>query len=203
MDNVKLQLSEVSILLDHSLSGEFCRWEELQKLCQRIFVLKTVEFEDGWTALPVVSISSYWQMITQIKIFYLITNLSVYIYNLTSDSKQLYINLSQLNKNLFEMDYIDDLTNVFINQWNMSRFKKRSRRFGLEWWLKETIIFYPTLKLSSNLYIATWIIKSLDIKNLVETYSFDSFVIFGFHDLFWILYFFSSYFYFIFFWWTI
>jgi len=34
--NVKLQLSEVWILLDHSLSSEFCRWEELQKLCQRI-----------------------------------------------------------------------------------------------------------------------------------------------------------------------
>jgi hypothetical protein len=73
------------------------------------------------------------------------------------------------------MDYVDDLIDVFINQWDMSRFKRRSNRFGLEWWLKETIIFYPTVKLSSNLYIATWTIKSLDIENFVETYSFDSF----------------------------
>jgi hypothetical protein len=85
------------------------------------------------------------------------------------------MNLPQLDKNLFEMDYVDDLIDTFINQWDMSRFKRRSNRFGLEWWLKETIIFYPTVKLSSNLYIATWTIKSLDIENFVETCSFDSF----------------------------
>lgn len=42
------------------------------------------------------------------------------------DSKQLGVSLQLLDDDMLQTDYMDDLVDVFMDQWNMFRLKRRS-----------------------------------------------------------------------------
>jgi hypothetical protein len=66
------------------------------------------------------------------------------------------VSLLQLDEDLPHMDYINDLTNTFMNQWDKSKLKKRSGCVRPEWWLKKIITFDLTVGLCLNFLQEFW-----------------------------------------------
>lgn len=62
-----------------------------------------------------------------------------------SDFKHSCVSLIQLNEDLPWKDYVNSITDVFMDKSDKSRHMKRFGRTRLEQWLKKTITFDPTV----------------------------------------------------------